>query len=208
MRKPWQAIVVDNANGNEIAPARDGPPKRRRDKQPASGQPGGRAQRAPGKKQRMLAWLAERGWERVSEARADELGAAFPECSVETQRAALLESGLALDALVEGVRQENYERLEATLNALLKEYEAARECGNAPRCQAVRALVIRAKNHADLAAHNPKTHDEKRAEKIEMAAWLRTWLENPPVFPSWAGLRQRQLGRSQSAAAAGPPETD
>ena len=112
---------------------------------------------------------------------------------METQRAALLESGLALDPLVEGVCQQSYERLEATLNALLHEYEAAKECGNAPRCQVVRALVIRAKNHAELAAHNPKTHDEKRAEKIEMAAWLRTWLENPPVFPSWAGLRKRQL---------------
>ena len=187
---------------------RDGPLKRSRDRRPASGQPAGRTPRAPGKKQRMLAWLAERGWERVSEARAEELGAAFPECSVETQRAALLQSGLALDPLVEGVCQQSYERLEATLNTLLHEYEAAKECGNAPRCQIVRALVIRAKNHAELAAHNPKTHDEKRAEKIEMAAWLRTWLENPPVFPSWAGLRKRQLGLSPPAATAGPAETD
>ena len=208
MRKPWQAIVVDSANESEIAPARDGPAKRSRDRRPAGGQPAGRAGSPPGKKQRMLAWLAERGWERVSESRAHELGAAFPDCSEETQRAALQESGLALDALVEGVRQESYERLEATLNALLHEYETAKECGNAPRCQVVRALVIRAKNHADLAAHNPKTHDEKRAEKIEMAAWLRTWLENPPVFPSWAGLRKRQLGLSPAAATAGPAETD
>ena len=208
MRKPWQAIVVDSANENEIEPAGVGPPKRRRDVRPVSGQPAARAQRAPGKKQRMLAWLAERGWERVSEARAEELGSAFPDCSEETRRAALLESGLALDPLVEGVRQESYERLEATLNALLQEYESAKECGNALRRQAVRALVIRAKNHADLAAHNPKTHDEKRAEKIEMAAWLRTWLENPPVFPSWAGLRKRQLGLSPAAATAGPAETD
>ena len=174
----------------------------------ASGQPAARGQRAPGKKQRMLAWLAERGWDRVSEARAGELGAAFPDCSEETRRTALRESGLALDPLVEGVRQENYARLESTLNALLHEYEAAKESGNAPRCRAVRALAIRAKNHAELAARNPKTHDEKRAEKTEMAAWLRTWLENPPVFPSWAGLRKRQLGLSQHAAAAGPPETD
>lgn len=207
MRKPWQAIVVDSANESEMAPA-NGPPKRSRDGQPASGKPAVRAHRPPGKKQRILAWLAERGWERVSEARADELDAAFPDCSEERRRAALLESGLALDPLVEGVRQESYERLEATLNALLQEYEAARESGNAPRCRLVRALVIRAKDHAELAAHNPKTHDEKRAEKIEMATWLRTWLENPPVFPSWAGLRKRQLGLSQPAATAEPTETD
>ena len=165
--------------------------------------------RRSGKKQRILAWLGERGWDRVSEARADELSASFPDCSEELRRAALLESGLALDPLVEGVRQESYERLESTLNALLEEYEAARESGNTPRCRAVRALVIRAKNHAELAAHNPKTHDEKRAQKTEMAAWLRMWLENPPVFPYWAGLRKRRLGLSQPAAGvAEPPETD
>ncbi|MGD0578793.1 MAG: hypothetical protein ABSC08_07685, partial [Bryobacteraceae bacterium] len=134
---------------------------------------------------------------------------AFPDCSEETRRAALLESGLALDPLVEGVRQENYEHLESTLNALLQEYQAAKESGNAPRRQTVRALVIRAKDHAELAAHNRKTHDEKRAEKIEMTVWLRTWLENPPVFPAWAALRKRQLGFSPPAeSAAGPPETD
>ncbi len=199
---------MDSTNESEISPARDGPSERRRDRRPANGPPAGRAGRPPGKKQRIRAWLGERGWDRVTEPRAGELSAAFPDCSEETRRAALRESGLALDPLVEGVRQESYERLESTLSALLHEYEAAKESGNAPRCQAVRALVIRAKNHAELAAHNPKTHDEKRAEKREMAAWLRTWLENPPVFPSWAGLRKRRLGLSQSAAnAAAPPKT-
>ena len=180
MRKPWQAIVVGSADESEIPPARDGPLERRPERRPAGGRPAGRAGRR-GKKQRILAWLGERGWDRVSEARADELSAAFPDCSEEMQRAALLESGLTLDPLVEGVRQDNYERLETTLNALLREYEAAKESGDAPRRQAIRGVVIRAKEHADLAAHNPRTHEEKRAEKIEMAAWLRTWLENLPT---------------------------
>ena len=209
MRKPWQAIVVGTTNENEPPPARDGPPERGAAKRTPRGNPAGRAARKPGKKQRILAWLAERGWDRVSEARAGELGATFPDCSGEIRRAALLESGLALDPLVEGVRQESYERLETTLNALLREYEAAKESGNAPRRQAIRALVIRAKEHAELAAHNPRTHEEKRAEKTEMAAWVRTWLENPPVFPAWANLRKRQLGLARSGAeAAQPPDGD
>ena len=175
MRRPWQAIVVGSTNGSEIQAVQ-------------------RAGRTQGKKQRMLTWLAERGWDRVTEQRASELGSAFPDYSEETKRAALLESSLMLDPLVEGVRQENYERLEATLCALLQEYEVARESGNTARRQAVRALVIRAKEHAELAARNRRTHDEKRGEKIEMATWLRTWLENPPVFPSWVALRKRQIG--------------
>jgi hypothetical protein len=157
----------------------------------------------------MLAWLAGRGWDRISEARAGELKAAFPDCSEEIRRAALLESGLALDPLVEGVRQESYERLESTLNALLCQYEAARESGDAPRRQAIRALVIRAKEHAELAAHNSRTHAEKRTEKTEIAAWLRTWLENPPVFPAWVALRKRQLGRARpDSDGAGPRDED
>ncbi len=201
MRKPWQAIVVGTASGNNRPPAGE--------KRTSNGKPAGRAGRQPGKKQRILAWLAGRGWDRVSEARAVELGAAFPDCSEPMRRAALLESGLALDPLVEGVRQESYERLESTLKALLREYEAAKEAGNERRRQAIRAVVIRAKEHAELAAHNSRTGVEKRVEKIEMARWLRTWLENPPVFPDWATLRQRQLGRAGAGAEAEePPEGD
>ncbi|MGO9243016.1 MAG: hypothetical protein ACLQBJ_19625 [Bryobacteraceae bacterium] len=197
MRKPWQAIVVGTASGNESPPAGG--------KRTPAGKPAGRAGRQPGKKQRILAWLAGRGWGRVSEARAVELGAAFPDCSEQMRRAALLESGLALDPLVEGVRQESYERLESTLKTLLHEYQSAKEAGNAPRRQAIRAVVIRAKEHAELAAHNSRTGAEKRAEKIEMATWLRTWLENPPVFPDWATLRKRRLGRAGSGAEAEEP---
>ena len=178
------------------------------EKRSSAGKPAGRAGRQPGKKQRILAWLAGRGWDRVSEARAVELGTAFPDCSEQTRRAALLESGLALEPLVEGVRQESYERLESTLNALLREYQSAKQAGNERRRQAIRAVVIRAKEHAELAAHNSRTGAEKRAEKTEMASWLRTWLENPPVFPDWATLRKRQLGRGASAEAEEPMDGD
>ena len=165
--------------------------------------------RPPGKKQRLLAWLATSAWDHVTEQRAQELATAFPECSEDLRRTALLESGLPLDPLVGGVRQDSYEHLESTLTALLGEYESARASGNAPRRQSIRMLVIRAKDHAELAAHSSHTHEQKRAEKTEMAAWLRTWLENPPVFPAWVLLRKRQLGLAPADAeepAGGSPE--
>jgi len=146
------------------------------------------------KRARILAWLAQQGWERVTEARAAELAAAFPDVSAHTQRAALLESGLPLDALVAGVVQDNYDHLEASLLALLGVYER-----NAARHAAVRAVVIQAREHAELAVHNAHTHREKREEKIEMSLWLHTWLENPPLFPAWVELRKRRLSANADA---------
>jgi hypothetical protein len=160
--------------------------------------------RPPSKKQRILAWLVDRNWDGVTEARAGELAQSFPDCSDDTRRAALLECGIPLAPLIQGVVQDNYKHLEATLGGLLAEYLTARESGDAPRRQLVRSLVIRAKDHTDLAAHNPKTHDLKRAVKLEMALWLRTWLENPPLFPAWVELRKRQISASESPAGLTP----
>jgi hypothetical protein len=49
--------------------------------------------------------------------------------------------------------------------------------------------VIEAKEHARWAARNP----DKRTEKLEMALWMLTWLENPPLFPQWVRLRRQTL---------------
>jgi len=149
--------------------------------------------RPPSKKQRILAWLANRNWDVVSESRAGELAQVFPDCSDDTRRTALLECGTPLAPLIQGVVQDTYKHLEATLGALLAEYLAARESNDAPRRQLIRSVVIHAKDHTELAAHNPKTHDLKRAVKLEMALWLRTWLENPPLFPEWVELRKREI---------------
>jgi hypothetical protein len=162
--------------------------------------------RPPSKKQRILAWLADRDWDRVTEARAGELAQVFPDCSDDSRRAALLESGVPLAALVEGVVQDTYKHLEATLGALLAEYLAARESGNAPRRQMIRSIVIRAREHTELAAHNPRTHDLKRAVKLEMALWLRTWLENPPLFPDWVELRKRQISGTPAQTEENSPD--
>lgn len=148
--------------------------------------------RPPSKKQRILAWLADRGWDSVSEERAHELARAFPDCSDDTLRTTLLECGLSLAPLVEGVVQDNYRHVEASLAALLTEYLAAQASSDKPRTQLIRSAVIRAKEHAEFAANNPKVHQRKRKVKAEIALWLHTWLENPPLFPAWVELRKRR----------------
>jgi len=49
--------------------------------------------------------------------------------------------------------------------------------------------VIEAKDHARWAARSA----EKRAVKEEMAMWMLTWLENPPLFRDWVALRRRSM---------------
>jgi len=88
-------------------------------------------------------------------------------------RKLLRDSGVHLSPMVEGVRQSNLGVLELSLLALLAEYEA----GDAKHRQAVRKLVITAKEHA------------RWTGKVEHVLWLTTWLENPPLFPVWARLR-------------------
>lgn len=89
-------------------------------------------------------------------------------------RKLLRECGAVLSPMVEGVRQSNLGALELSLLALLTEYEA----GDIIHRQAVRKLVITAKDHARF------------ANKPENVLWLTTWLENPPLFPAWARLRR------------------
>ena len=98
-------------------------------------------------------------------------------------RRLLRESGVPLAPLVEGVRQETFEALESSLLSMLQEYEA----GDAAYRTSIRRLVIEAKDHARWAARIP----DKRAAKQEMALWMLTWLENPPLFPQWVRLRRQ-----------------
>jgi hypothetical protein len=85
-----------------------------------------------------------------------------------------------LDPTVEGVRQDSLESLERTLSALAAEYAKA----GPERKKAIRGIAIEARRHAEWA---------KRAES---ELWIRTWLENPPLFPVWAALRRRALSGS------------
>ncbi len=89
-------------------------------------------------------------------------------------RRLLRDTGVRLSPMVDGVRQSNVGELELSLLALLGEYES----GDEARKRAVRKLVITAKDHA------------RWSHKEENVLWLATWLENPPLFPSWARLRR------------------
>ncbi len=95
-------------------------------------------------------------------------------------RKLLRESGAPLHSLVEGVRQDDFDQLERTLLALLADYEGSDDPG------AVRKLVIEAREHAGFAL-------KKHPEKAEMILWMRTWLENPGIFPQWLKLRREKM---------------
>ena len=201
MARPCQAIDVTSESESDaqaadaLAPGKGANLKRH-------GQGPGRP---PSKKQRVLAWLADRGLDSVSEARSHALAQVFSDCSEDTLRNALLESGLPLAPVVEGVVQDSYRRLEESLAALLTEYLAAQQSGDKRRVHLIRSAVIRAKEHTDLAAHNPRVHELKRNVKLEMALWLRTWRENPPLVPAWVELRMR---RPPEMAAEPSPEPE
>src|SRR6202050_3600048 len=107
-------------------------------------------------------------------------------------RRLLRDSGVPLTPLVEGVRQESFDALESSLLRLLADYEQ----GDAAARSRVRHVVIAAKEHARFAARR----EEKREEKEEMALWILTWLENPPVFPEWVRLRRAAIGLIEEEA--------
>ncbi|MBL8176082.1 MAG: hypothetical protein JNK48_15495 [Bryobacterales bacterium] len=134
----------------------------------------------------------------ITEAFAQRLRPELPRMSDRTFRDILRHCGLPLAPLVEGVRQDDFADLERTLLLLAQEYEQ----GDAARRKLVRSAVIEAKNHAKLAAANPKVAPGKRHEKDEMILWMLTWLENPSVFELWAPLRKAQLA---TAAQSLPP---
>jgi hypothetical protein len=140
------------------------------------------AKKPRGKRALVEQWLAARGAAVVEESDLEELRAVSGLSSGYLRRI-LRESGAPLAAMVEGVRQDDFASLERTLLALLEEYQR----GDRARRQAVRRLVIEAKDHARWAART----SERKAEKEEMMLWMLTWLENPPLFPHWAALRRR-----------------
>ena len=135
-----------------------------------------------GKSVELARWLDEHRPARIGEAEFAKLRAALAPVSESYLRKLVRECGVPLDVMVEGVRQASFDDLEASLLKLLEEYEHS----DTAQRMAVRRLVITAKDHARLAARNPK----KRADKEEMILWLTTWLENPPVFADWVRIRR------------------
>ncbi|MGH9591993.1 MAG: hypothetical protein ACRD5L_02800 [Bryobacteraceae bacterium] len=139
-----------------------------------------------GKRAELLRWIERVRPALIGEAEWDELRRELSPVSPGYLRRLLRDSGLPLAPLIDGVRQETFESLEASLLKLLEEYQQ----GDPARRTSVRRAVIEAKDHARWAARKPA----KRAEKEEMTLWMLTWLENPPLFPLWVQLRRPLLG--------------
>jgi hypothetical protein len=127
----------------------------------------------------------------VGEDLAAALQTEFPQLSPRALRNALRSSGLPLAPCVEGVRQHSLAELERTLAALAAKYGPA---GPARR-RLIRRMVFESRLHAEWAARNPKLSRDRRQEKQEMTLWLKTWLENPPLFCAWLELRKMRRGQ-------------
>ena len=139
------------------------------------------------RKSQILAWVLRQNTGRVDVALAARAAAAFPGASGRLLRSAFRDSDLPLHPLVEGVRQDTLDHLARTLLALAAEYEAA----DLAHRKQLRALVITARQHAAFAARlKPKDED---------ILWLRTWLENPPLFPAWLEIRRRACAHPDDA---------
>jgi hypothetical protein len=163
-----------------------------------------------GKRAQLENWLSHRGGGQcpaapIGEAEFAGLLTSLAPISESYLRKLLRDSGAPLTPIIAGVRQATLAELEASLLALLDEYER----GDPPRRAAVRRLVITAKDHARWASRksppgssseSPSTEpaSNKPANKSEMILWMVTWLENPPVFREWVKLRQIELGRVQA----------
>jgi hypothetical protein len=149
----------------------------------------GQNDRPRGKRADLLQWIERVRPARIGQKEWAMLHVELAPISGSYLRRLLRDSGIPLAPLVEGVRQDSFDALESSLLNLLKEYEGSDAAG----CATIRRLVIEAKDHARWASRSL----EKRAEKDEMALWMLTWLENPPLFPQWVRLR-RQHGLSNS----------
>ena len=126
------------------------------------------------KRAKLAAWLDLWKPSFIGQIDFDQLKEELGPISESYLRKLLRDSGVPLSPMVEGVRQSNLGALELSLLSLLAEYEA----GDAAHRQAVRKLVITAKEHA------------RWTGRQEHVLWLTTWLENPPLFPAWTRLRR------------------
>jgi hypothetical protein len=139
-------------------------------------------------------WVETCGPGTIGEADFDELLPRLAPVSAEALRKLLRETGYPLAPLVEGVRQNDFDELQRTLENLTGEYDRA--AGDRERRRKLRGLAITAKDHARFAARRAKD-ESRRQMKEEMAEWLLVWLENPTIFPQWVKLRRGRVTRTE-----------
>jgi len=90
------------------------------------------------------------------------------------------------------------------LDAAYRDYQAASDHAGE---RIVRTLILRGKQRAESLAASSRVSAQKRAEKREIAAWFRIWLESPGLFFGWLEVRKqtdefRMLFSSQDAECA------
>lgn len=151
------------------------------------------ASRSQSKKTRLRAFLTERSLSAVNEREWREILAQLAPVSESYIRHLLTDFGIKIEAPFGGVRQRTFEELADSLVEMERAYSQAVERGDRERAQYSRNLVIQAKDHARLAAHNSKASPEKRVQKEEMVEWMLVWLENPGIFPAWVKLRKKNM---------------
>jgi hypothetical protein len=137
------------------------------------------------KKQRVLDFVAARGWDEIGEKEWGELRSALSDISESTLRA----SGIRIAAPWRGVAAHSMEDLESSLVELSQIYEARPDLRRYCRDQ-----VIAAKDRARWAARSPKVEESKRRMKTEMVEWMLVWLADPAIFPTWVQLRKQKMG--------------
>lgn len=151
----------------------------------------------PSVKGRLAEYLASRAAGPLTEEEFAHLLELLAPVSPSYLRRLLRQSGVPLEPLVEGVRQENAAELHRSLVALEQEYRRAKESGDRARQQLCRRLVIEAKDHARWALRRMKERSAARLWREEAVEWMRVWLEDPELFPLWSDLRLREIEKSR-----------
>ncbi|HTA44384.1 MAG TPA: hypothetical protein VK789_18170 [Bryobacteraceae bacterium] len=147
----------------------------------------------PRKIQRVLDYIATRGWGVVGELEWRELKAAVPDISESTIRS----SGIVIAQPWLGVRQHNMDELEACLRELGEVYASRPDLRRYCRDQ-----VIGAKTRARFVASSERVEESKRRLKAEMVEWMLVWLDDPAMFPAWAAMRRGQMAQGCSTGQA------
>jgi hypothetical protein len=137
------------------------------------------------KKQRVLDFVAARGWDEIGEKEWRELRSALSDISESTLRT----SGIRIGAPWAGVAAHSMEDIERSLLELSRVYERRPDLRRYCRDQ-----VIAAKDRARWAARSPKVEESKRRMKAEMVEWMLVWLADPAIFPTWVQLRKQKMG--------------
>jgi hypothetical protein len=81
-----------------------------------------------------------------------------------------------------------FTELQASLKAIADLYASEPE-GH----REYRDTVIKAKDRARFASHNPRASQLKRRIKAEMVEWMLVWLGDPALFEEWAQLRRTHM---------------